>query len=518
MDLVAHGAPALAHRFLDGWLQATGDHEGLPALRFHLVRRALVRAQVAALRRDQGATEPSACGFVDYLVVADQLSRGADPRLAITHGLPGSGKSFVSQRLVEATGAVRARSDVERKRLFGLGALESSAARVAGGIYHRSTTVRTYDRLLETARLGLAAGWPVIVDAAFLRRTERASFAALAAAMQAPFSIIDCVAPLPACIGGSPGGSPSARMRRRPTAPCSSGSPSSPSRLTTMSVRGPSSSMRAWRSTSSRWPGSGWAQRRPPPQEGTGHSDQGGGACASSTQRSVDSVSGQGVRSNGSAQPAQERLERCLAEGRRERPDETDRDARTAEAGQHAQTVSAEDAERQQADRQRGSMLPNGIGKKRISASTLLIVPMTRTAGAFTSGCRRGRSSGCRAVSPAAMRRIAGPIVALDNERSPIPRGTQGGVPSASWTVMNSSGVPRIADVPGASATRSELRTTASAQSVHAARMPPAVRRQTPDRNPDRRPAPAASVRPGGFRSRGCRSMTIAPARQRRCT
>ena len=197
-DLVAHGAPALAHRFLDGWLQATGDHEGLPALRFHLVRRALVRAQVAALRRDHVPAEPSACGFTDYLVVADKLSNAADARLAITHGLPGSGKSFVSQRLVEATGAIRVRSDVERKRLFGLGALESSAARVAGGIYDRSTTLRTYDRLLGAARLGLAAGWPVIVDAAFLRLVERTRFEALAAAMQAPFSIIDCVAPLPA--------------------------------------------------------------------------------------------------------------------------------------------------------------------------------------------------------------------------------------------------------------------------------------------------------------------------------
>jgi aminoglycoside phosphotransferase family enzyme/predicted kinase len=198
MDLVAHGAPVLAHRFLDGWLQATGDHEGLPALRFYLVRRALVRGQVAALRRDQGPAEPSTCGVADYLVVADKLSRAADARLAITHGLPGSGKSFVSQRLIEATGAVRVRSDVERKRLFGLGALESSTARIAGGIYDPSTTQRTYDRLLESARLGLEAGWPVIIDAAFLRRAERVPFEALAAAIQVPFSIIDCVAPLPA--------------------------------------------------------------------------------------------------------------------------------------------------------------------------------------------------------------------------------------------------------------------------------------------------------------------------------
>ena len=196
MDLIAHRAPALAHRLLDRWLEAIGDFEGLAALRFYLVRRALVRSHVAVLRRRQGATVPSTCGFADYLRVADALSRSADPRLAITHGLPGSGKSFVSERLVEATGAIRARSDVERKRLFGLGALESSGARIAGGIYDQATTDRTYARLLEIARLGLAAGWPVIVDAAFLRRAERERFETLALSMQAPHAVVECRAPL----------------------------------------------------------------------------------------------------------------------------------------------------------------------------------------------------------------------------------------------------------------------------------------------------------------------------------
>ncbi len=39
--------------------------------------------------------------------------------LAITHGVSAVGKSHVAMRLVEALGAIRLRSDVERKRLFG---------------------------------------------------------------------------------------------------------------------------------------------------------------------------------------------------------------------------------------------------------------------------------------------------------------------------------------------------------------------------------------------------------------
>lgn len=185
MDLAAHGRPALAHRFIDGWLESTGDHEAVAVLRFFMVRRALVRLMVRAM-----APAPAAPG-PDYLSAALRFARGGARGLAITHGLPGSGKSFVSQGLLEECGAIRLRSDVERKRLFGLAALQSSS-QVPGGIYDASTTRRTYERLEEAARIALAAGWPVIVDAAFLRRDERSRFAALARRMGVPFSIIDC--------------------------------------------------------------------------------------------------------------------------------------------------------------------------------------------------------------------------------------------------------------------------------------------------------------------------------------
>ena len=42
------------------------------------------------------------------------------------------------------------------------------------------------------AREALAGGWPVIVDAAFLRRDERQSFRALAQEQGVPFTILAC--------------------------------------------------------------------------------------------------------------------------------------------------------------------------------------------------------------------------------------------------------------------------------------------------------------------------------------
>ncbi len=196
-DLLAHGAPALAWRLLDRYLEQTGDHDGVPALRYYLVCRALVRAQVAAIRAAQPG--PSAAGpdAQAYLATALRLADEARARLAITAGLPGSGKSHVALQLVQAAGALRLRSDVERKRLFGLAARASSAAHVPGGIYHAEATTRTYARLRALAALALRAGWPVVVDAAFLRAGERASFAALAAERGVPFTMLWCEAPLP---------------------------------------------------------------------------------------------------------------------------------------------------------------------------------------------------------------------------------------------------------------------------------------------------------------------------------
>jgi aminoglycoside phosphotransferase family enzyme/predicted kinase len=192
MDLLAYGAPALAWRFLNQWLEASGDHDGLPALRFFLVCRALVRAQVTALRAREDTGGDGTPPAATYRALAAALAHPGPARLAITHGLPGSGKTHTARRLAQGAGAVHLRSDVERKRLFGLAPLARSDAAV--GLYAADATERTYRRLVELARGVLRAGWPVIVDAANLRRAERAAFAAVAKDAAVPFTIVDCVA------------------------------------------------------------------------------------------------------------------------------------------------------------------------------------------------------------------------------------------------------------------------------------------------------------------------------------
>ena len=190
MDFAAHGRADFAFRFINAWLDRTGDHASLPALRFSVVYRALVRAQVEALR---GVTRHKAA--LRYLKVAQAWAVSGKPRLYITHGLPGSGKTFGSQRLLENEGAIRLRSDIERKRLFGLEMHHSSRSKGLQ-IYGAHDTQRTYEYLLAMAGIALRAGYPVILDAAFLARSERAQAWNLARSLQLPFCILKCTAPL----------------------------------------------------------------------------------------------------------------------------------------------------------------------------------------------------------------------------------------------------------------------------------------------------------------------------------
>jgi len=189
MDLAVRGRPDLAHRFLDAYLAARGDYGGLSVLRFYETSRACVRHLVQRLSPGDDGDAP------DYLGFATRRMSAAPgrPRLAILCGVAGSGKSAVAAALVEATGAVRVRSDVERKRLRGLGALARSAE---DGLYAAQATAATYARLAECARSALTAGVDVLVDATFLQCAQRAAFATLAGQLQVPFTILACEAPV----------------------------------------------------------------------------------------------------------------------------------------------------------------------------------------------------------------------------------------------------------------------------------------------------------------------------------
>jgi len=191
VDLLAHQQAGLANWLLDEVLSRSGDYEAARVLRFYAVYRAMVRAKVAALRQVQTGDDDHEVEA--YVALAERLLLPVPLGLVITHGLSGCGKTVASNALLQAdpqAATLRLRSDVQRKRLFGLAPSAASGSGVGAGIYAFDAHQRTYAHLLEQAALLLQAGWSVVVDAAFLKRTDRDAFRALAQQMGASFSIL----------------------------------------------------------------------------------------------------------------------------------------------------------------------------------------------------------------------------------------------------------------------------------------------------------------------------------------
>jgi aminoglycoside phosphotransferase family enzyme/predicted kinase len=186
MDLQYHDRLDLAYRFLNAYLEQCGDYPGLAVLRYYMANRAIVRGKIAALSASFADKNLKYAELKRYLDLAALILKPAKPLLIICHGLPGCGKTSVAQHLLETLPAIRLRSDVERKRLFGLSAQQASQ----GEIYSEDATRQTYARLLQQAAALLKLGYNVIVDAAFLKHLERQAFMKMAAEMAATFVIL----------------------------------------------------------------------------------------------------------------------------------------------------------------------------------------------------------------------------------------------------------------------------------------------------------------------------------------
>jgi len=202
MDLDHREQPGLASRFLNVWLERTGDYAGISLLRYYLVYRAMVRAKVDCLRAhqadiDDATREAILKEYHAYLALGERYTKPPPPTLLLMHGLSGSGKTRVSQSLLEHLPAIRLRSDIERKRLHGLAADTHSVSGIEQGIYDRTASERTYQHLKSLTGTLLDAGHNVIVDATFLQQAQLVSFIELADGHSFRCFIIDCQAPEP---------------------------------------------------------------------------------------------------------------------------------------------------------------------------------------------------------------------------------------------------------------------------------------------------------------------------------
>jgi aminoglycoside phosphotransferase family enzyme/adenylate kinase family enzyme len=181
MDLESRERPDLAWQFLNGYLSLTGDYAGLSLLDFYRNYLASVRAKVLSIRCSQlnarYAKEQKILldGVGHYLALASAYTQPKKPSVIMLHGLSGSGKSTLAARLNERLLAIWIRSDVERKRLFGIFD-DGQGLLLKGDMYAPEATRATYQRLLDLTKSIIEDGYSVIVDATFLQVKERQMF------------------------------------------------------------------------------------------------------------------------------------------------------------------------------------------------------------------------------------------------------------------------------------------------------------------------------------------------------
>jgi aminoglycoside phosphotransferase family enzyme/predicted kinase len=176
MDLERLGAPAAAARFVADYGEFSGRRQPETLVDHYIAYRAVMRAKIAALRRDQlDQTGSPPAEDVDRLVGLGlaHLAR-AQVRMLLVGGPPGTGKTTLAGAVADAVGGVLLSSDRLRKEVLGLDPTRRHPAPYGSGIYTAEATERTYRYLAERAGEVLSRGELVVADASFSTRAHRA--------------------------------------------------------------------------------------------------------------------------------------------------------------------------------------------------------------------------------------------------------------------------------------------------------------------------------------------------------
>ena len=197
MDLWHRGLTSHANAVFNAYIRnevtgrPLGSLRGLTLLPLFLATRAGVRAMVTLDRMPftNASSRKMALGDLEsFFSLASTFLHPPIPRLIAVGGLSGTGKSTLAAGLAPgigaAPGALVVRSDTERKRLAGVG----ETVRLTGKHYSTVATGSVYRSLYAKARVALAAGHSVVLDAVFARPHQRKRAEEVARVAGVPFT------------------------------------------------------------------------------------------------------------------------------------------------------------------------------------------------------------------------------------------------------------------------------------------------------------------------------------------
>ena len=181
MDLERLGAPGLARLLRAQYEELSGAVLPGSLVHHYVAARAYVRAKVSCLRAAQGDAGAVGTARSLHRMAADHLRAGR-VRMVLVGGLPGTGKSVLAASIGEVLDADVLRTDEVRKELAGLPVDGPAPAAFGEDLYSAERTAATYKTVLARARVALAMGRSVVVDASMTAAVwrERARDAAAA--------------------------------------------------------------------------------------------------------------------------------------------------------------------------------------------------------------------------------------------------------------------------------------------------------------------------------------------------
>lgn len=197
MDIDRYGRADLSGSFVKDYISAGGDREMGALLDFYKCYRAYVRGKVACFKYDDPYLKDKKAIVEEAQLYFNLAYRYAfpGPALIITTGLIGAGKTTAAVAIGRGLGCSVLSSDVIRKELAGIPPTERHYEGFASGLYSRQSTQQTYNELFRRAGEQLEKGHTVVLDASFMKRSDRRAAHRIAVKHGAAFLAVECVAP-----------------------------------------------------------------------------------------------------------------------------------------------------------------------------------------------------------------------------------------------------------------------------------------------------------------------------------
>jgi len=179
MDLDFNDRRDLSQRFIDRYVEESGDVELLKMLDFYKCYRAYVRGKIACFTSSDPALDSTARRAQRnlarrYFGLAYEYAGGTDrSSLVVLYGLMGTGKTSVARHLRETRGWHILSTDAVRKQISGVGVDTRVYVPYNEGLYSPEMNARTYAEVCDRAENLLRGGFPVVVDGAFKHQVER---------------------------------------------------------------------------------------------------------------------------------------------------------------------------------------------------------------------------------------------------------------------------------------------------------------------------------------------------------